>query len=186
MLRAVLRTPRAQQLITRLLRGLQPGIQQAEQFLLQRPHLSLAVARRIGVVIQQRHTVSTQVHFQGQIFHRAGAQAQGTRRAVAEALRSIERHDIDQRAEQALLAADPAEVAAQRFIAVMLILAAAAAQLADALRSFEQVRLIAQIEAQRRNVHLHAGHVEGSRTHAVHHHQAEHLGGAAADLAQLR
>ncbi|MNE97820.1 hypothetical protein D3C80_1962350 [compost metagenome] len=68
----------------------------------------------------------------------------------------------------------------------MLILAAAAAQLADALRSFEQVRLIAQIEAQRRNVHLHAGHIEGSRTHAVHHHQAEHLGGAAADLAQLR
>ncbi|MNF57501.1 hypothetical protein D3C84_390320 [compost metagenome] len=136
MTRSVLRAPRAQQLITRLLRGLQPGIQQAEQFLLQRPHLRLAVARRVGVVIQQRHTVSTQLHFQGQIFHRAGAQAQGTRRTVAEGLRTIEWHDIDQWAKQALLAADPAEVAAQRFVAVMLMLAAAAAQLADALRGF--------------------------------------------------
>ena len=108
-----------------LLRLGQPAFEQIEQFLLQAAHLVEAVAGRIGVVVEYWHTVGADLDFQRQILHRPGAQVQRSRRAVAVSQWTVERHDVDQRAKQALLSTNTTEVPTQRFVAVMLMFAAA-------------------------------------------------------------
>ncbi len=163
----------------------QPVLEQREQLLLQAADLFQTVAVGVGVVIQGRHAIGADLHFQRQVFHGAGAEIQHARRAIAISQRAIERHDIDQRPEQALLATDAPQVATQRLVTVVLMLAAAATQLADGRGAVDQVGVVGQVQAQRRDVHLHAGHVEGCRTDAVHHHQPERLRTATGDLPQL-
>ena len=85
----------------------------------------------------------------------------------------IERHDVDQRAEQALVAPHQAKVAAQQLVAVVLVFAHPALGLGHGAGGSRQIQFFTQCQRQRGNVHLHAGHGQRRRADAVHHHQAE-------------
>ncbi|MNV00466.1 hypothetical protein D3C71_906280 [compost metagenome] len=85
----------------------------------------------------------------------------------------IERHDVDQRAEQALVAPHQTKVAAQQLVAVVLVFAHPAFGLGHGAGSPRQIQPLFELQSKGGDVHLHAGHGQRRRADAVHHHQAE-------------
>ncbi|MNQ83199.1 hypothetical protein D3C85_982720 [compost metagenome] len=90
-----------------------------------------------------------------------------------EAAGVVERHDVDQGAEQPLVTAHQAKVAAQQLVAIVLMLAHPALGLGHCAGGPRQIQFLIECQRQRGDVHLHAGHGQGRRADAVHHHQAQ-------------
>ena len=85
----------------------------------------------------------------------------------------IERHDVDQGAEQAFVAPHQAKIAAQQLVAVVLVFAHPALGLGHGAGGSRQIQPLFELQSKGGNVHLHAGHGQRRRADAVHHHQAE-------------
>ena len=151
----------------------EPAGQQGEQSIGDGHQLGLLVAAGVGVQIQSGLTISPHLHLYGEILHRPGADVEDMGTERPEAAGVIERHDIDQGAEQSLVAPHQAKVAAQQLVAIVLVLAHAALGLGHGAGRPRQIQFFTERQRQRGDVHLHAGHCQGGRPDAVHHHQAK-------------
>ncbi|MNE31266.1 hypothetical protein D3C80_1248210 [compost metagenome] len=151
----------------------QPAFQQGEQGIGDGRQIPLPVAAGVGVQIQSGLPIGADLHLYGEILHRAGADVEDMGTERSEAAGVIEGHDINQGAEQALLSPHQAKVAAQQFVAVVLVLAHAALGLGHGAGRPRQIQFFTKIEGKGGDVHLHAGHCQRRRADAVHHHQAK-------------
>lgn len=153
----------------------QPAAQQGEQGIGDGRQILLLVTAGVGVQIQSGLAIGADLHLNGEILHRAGADVEDMGTERPETAGVIERHDVDQGAEQSLVAPHQAKVAAQQFVAVVLVLAHAALGLGlgHGAGRPRQIQFFTERQRQRGDVHLHTGHGQGGRADAVHHHQAK-------------
>ncbi|MNJ41246.1 hypothetical protein D3C77_361640 [compost metagenome] len=151
----------------------EPASQQGKQGIGDGRQIPLLVAAGVGVQIQAWLAIDADLHLYGEILHRAGADVENMGTEGAKPAGMIERHDVDQGAEQPLDAPHQAKVSAQQLVAVVLVLAHAALGLGHGAGRPRQIQFFTKIEGKGGNVHLHAGHCQRRRADAVHHHQAE-------------
>ncbi|MNE60698.1 hypothetical protein D3C80_1558650 [compost metagenome] len=151
----------------------QPAAQQGEQGIGDGRQILLLVTAGVGVQIQSGLAIRANLHLYGEILHRPGADVEDMGTERPEAAGVIKRHDVDQGAEQSLVAPYQAKVSTQQLVTVVLVLAHAALGLGHGAGHPCQIQFFTERQRQRGDVHLHTGHCEGGRPDAVHHHQAK-------------